>query len=146
MHSFLLIKLQREKTVKCSFYNNTSLQAEIWCFLMIPKNCITLIRIIEYGRTDLFAKSWTGFITFASNKVSIWKKKLFFELVPTPTCIWNWKIIGVEKKWHIKTYVSNYVYSFILSSNVVILPRKQSYSLISVRNIGRIDIIYFLWN
>lgn len=48
-----------------------------------------------------------------------------------------------RKKWHIKTYVSNYVYSFILSSNVVILPRKQSYSLISVRNIGRIDIIYF---
>lgn len=71
------------------------------------------------------------------------KQKLFFELVPTPTCIWNWKIISVEKKWHIKTYVSNYVYSFILSSNVVILPRKQSYSLISVRNIGRIDIIYF---
>lgn len=48
-----------------------------------------------------------------------------------------------RKKWHIKTYVSNYVYSFILSSNVVILPRKQSYSLISIRNIRRIDIIFF---
>lgn len=95
--SFLLIKLQREKTVKCSFYNNTSLQAEIWCFLMIPKNCKTLIRIIEYGRTDLFAKSWTGFITFAFEKGFYLKKKLFFELVPTPTCIWNWKIISVEK-------------------------------------------------